>query len=590
MAGKRLGEKEKSAPVREVLVACRHAFLAVAGFSLAINVLMLASPLYMMQVFDRVLSSQSIETLTMLTIVVVGVLAIMAVLEMVRSRVLLKVSLRLEQELSPRALEASVAAALGGRGHSVQALRDVSTVRNFLTGTGIFALFDAPWAPIFIAVTFLLHPGLGLVTFFGALALFGLALLSEMATRKPLAEASTASVLAYRNAEASTRNADAIESMGMMGGLLRRWQNDNLRVLLPQAIASERAGYVVALVKKVRLLLQVLVYAVGAYLVIDHQITAGVMVAASLLMGRALAPVEAAVGTWRSLVSARVAYARLNEVLGSIQQRGVAMALPAPTGRLSVERVVYLPPGAETATLKGVSFDLNPGDALGVVGPSAAGKSTLAKLVVGSWRASAGKVRLDDADVFTWDRADFGRYVGYLPQDVELFSGTIRDNIGRLGDAEPEVIVAAAKMAGIHETILRLPKGYETEIGEGGEVLSAGQRQQVALARALLGQPKLLVLDEPNSNLDTDGEKALMAGLAAARDAGSTIVVIAHRPTVLEVCNKMLVLRNGTVEMFGARDEVMEKIRRPARLEGVSAPQIARVAAKPRDGGSGGAA
>lgn len=554
-----MGDSNKTTAQRAI-AACRGAFVAVACFSLIVNLLMLTVPLYMLQVFDRVLSSRSEETLIMLTIVAAGAFVLLAALDIVRSRVLLRASTRLELDLGGEALMAAISSAVHGGGHSAQALRDVNQLRSFLTGPGVLALFDAPWTPVFIAVIYLFHPLLGSIALVGALLLFILAVVNDFATRRSLTDANAASLTALNTAQASIRNADVVEAMGMAPGVLKHWFADSVQALDLQLRASRRSGNITSVAKALRLMVQILMLGTGAYLVIYQELTPGVMIAGVLLMARALAPVERAISVWRSLIATRVAYGRLNEILAAWPRRESAMELPRPEGRLAVERLVYYPPDGNKAILKGISFELKPGQVLGIVGPTAAGKSTLAKLLVGSWQPTAGKVRLDGADVYSWNRQSFGQHVGYLPQDVELFSGTVRDNIARLGEVDPEAVIAAARLAGVHDMVLRLPSGYETEIGDGGEFLSGGQRQRIALARAMLGQPCLLVLDEPNANLDTAGEKDLLAALSEAKAAGMTIVIITHRRSILEVVDKMLVLNNGVMEAFGPRAEVVKQL------------------------------
>ncbi len=489
-----------------------------------------------------------------------------------RSRILLRASTRLELDLGGEALTAAISSAVHGGGHSAQALRDVNQLRTFLTGSGILALFDAPWTPVFIAVIYLFHPLLGSIAIGGAILLFVLAVVNDVVTRASLTTANAASLTALNKAQAGIRNADVVEAMGMLPGVFKHWFADNAQALHLQLKASRRSGNITSVAKSVRLMVQIVMLGVGAFLVIQQEITPGVMIAGVLLMARALSPVERAIGVWRSLIGARVAYHRLNEILAARPRRDSAMELPRPQGHLSVERLIYYPPDGNKAILKNISFDLQAGQALGIVGPTAAGKSTLAKLLVGSWQPTAGKVRLDGANVYAWNRQSFGQHVGYLPQDVELFAGSVRDNIARLGDVDPDTVIAAARLAGVHDMVLRLPSGYETEIGEGGEFLSGGQRQRIALARAMLGRPCLLVLDEPNANLDTTGEKVLLEALSEAKASGTTIVIITHRRSILEVVDKMLVLNNGTVEAFGPRTEVLKKLAQRSTLAATDRP------------------
>jgi PrtD family type I secretion system ABC transporter len=378
-----------------------------------------------------------------------------------------------------------------------------------------------------------------------------------------LKAANEQNVRALRKTTAAARNAEVIEAMGMMPGITRRWLGDNQEALQQQMLASGRAGVILATSKLCRLILQVAMLGVGGYLVILYELTPGGMIAGSIILSRALQPVEQAIGTWKSLLAARSAYTRLKTFMTQAQERPADMALPAPQGHLSVEKAVFTPPGGQKAVLKGVSFALAAGESLAIIGPSAAGKSTLARLIVGAWRPSHGAVRLDGADVYAWERVDFGRHVGYLPQDVELFDGTIEENIARLDEPDPATVVAAAQQAGVHQMILRLPDGYSTRIGEGGTLLSGGQRQRIGLARALYGGPRLIVLDEPNASLDSEGEEDLLRAMAMLKSAGATVVLIAHRPSMVSQVDKILYLRDGLIEMFGPRDEVLPQLTRP---------------------------
>jgi PrtD family type I secretion system ABC transporter len=547
--------------IKRVFRACTGTFFIIAVFSLAINMLTFVAPLYMMQLFDRVLASRSVDTLIMLTLIACAALAVLSLIDGIRSQILVRIGGWLDDRLGPSILAGAVHAALrNDSGQSGQGLRDLSTIRGFLTGPAITPLMDAPWTPIYLLALFVLHPVLGFVGLGGGVVLFTLAILNEVLTKKPLRQAGAAANRTQYRAEAALRNAEVIRSMGMLDGVIRLWRRDNGIAVSAQSQASDRGALILAMSKFLRLTVQTTIMGVGAWLVIAHDVSPGAMFASSFLLGRALAPVENAIGTWRSLVAARTAYRRLGELFALIPPAAPAMALPTPDGKLSVEGVGYVPPGSTTPTLRGVSFMLAPGEVLGVIGPSAAGKSTLARLIAGSWLPTAGNVRLDGANISVWLDSGGSRHLGYLPQDIELFSGSFRDNIGRLGEAEPDAVIEAAKLAGMHEQIMRMPAGYDSEIGDAGVRLSGGQRQRIGLARALFGNPRLVILDEPNASLDADGEEGLLQTIAYLKALGTTIVIIAHRSNVLALADKLLVLRNGTVDLFGDCREVIAKL------------------------------
>ena len=547
--------------VQKALHACRGAFGVIMAFSLAINLLTLASPLYMMQVFDRVLTSRSGDTLLMLTLITVLALAVLALIDAIRSQMLVRVGNWLDDRLGPTVFSGALKAALrADPGRAAQGLRDLATVRGFITGPGVTPLLDAPWAPIFIIALFLLHPLLGVIGLGGALLLISLALINEYITRQPLGEANKASSKTHQRAEAAMRNAEVIRAMGMAEGVLRLWRRENAGAREASRVAGTRGATVHAVSKFSRLFVQTGILGAGAWLVIQHEASPGAMFASMFLLGRALAPVETAIGTWKSLVAARLARRRLGELVDVLPDEEPGMELPRPAGELVVERLVFVPPGGDEPTLRGVSFELTPGEVLGIIGPSAAGKSTLARLIAGTWTPTAGKVRLDGADISVWHEFRGSHHIGYLPQDIELFSGSVRDNIARLGEAGPAAVIEAAKLVGLHESIMRLPRGYNSEIGDAGIKISGGQRQRIALARAVFGRPRLVVLDEPNASLDHEGEEALHSALAALKEMGTTIVMIAHRPSVLGLADKLLVLRHGSVEAYGSRAEVIAKL------------------------------
>ncbi len=548
-------------PVKQTLAKTIPALLQVIFvFTPIISVLVLSSSLYMMQVFDRVLTGQSLSTLFYLTIIAVGATAMLAVLELVRSRMMSRIGNWIESRLTAEALSRAVEASLLGREYRTEMLRDLAVLRNFFANPATLNLFDSPFIIIYLLVVYYMHPTLGFITAAGAVGLALLAWFNDRVTQGAMRESGIIAQKTFRQAESAIRNAEVIDVMGMMPGLLHRWRSDNDRVQELQLSASDRAGNVMAFTKFVRLGLQIFVMAVGVVLVLHRELTSGGMIACSIIISRALSPIESSIGSWRYNLVAWQSFLRLREIFSRPMLRNSSMQLPAPRGHLTVEGVSYAPPGAKAAIIKGVSFEIKPGTVTAMVGPSAAGKSTLARLCVGAYLPGYGNVRLDGADVFLWERADFGQYVGYLPQDVELFSGTIRDNISRLLPATPAEVVEAAQLAGAHELILRLPQGYETEIGDGGAFLSGGQRQRIGLARALFRNPQFVVLDEPNSSLDGEGEDALNRAILSLKDRGATVLLIGHRPSILAHVDNLIVLREGRIEMMGPKSDIMSKI------------------------------
>lgn len=569
--------EKKRTDLEAVLHNCRSSFFSVGLFSMFINLLMLVPAFYMLQVYGRVVTSGSVSTLVMLTLVMLLLMLTMGGLEWVRSRIMVRVSTKIDALLGHRLYDASFKQALmsGGMQASAQPLNDLTGLRQFLTGNGLFAFFDAPWVPIYIALMFVFHPWFGVVAIISVLILATLAVINEKVTSKMLGEANRENMGATQFTNKNLRNAEVVESMGMLGRIRERWQEKNRKVLALQGIASDRAGILTSVSKTTRLIVQSLVLGLGAYLAVQQEISPGMMIAGSILLGRALAPIDQMIGVWKQFVTARSQYQRLNEILTHVAEEPERMSLPAPKGRVSAENVMVAPPGSRTPVVKGVSFVVEPGEMVGIVGPSAAGKSTLARAILGIWPTLGGKMRLDGADIYNWKREELGPYIGYLPQDIELFEGSISENIARFGEVDSKEVVRAATMAGVHEMILRLPEGYDTVIGATGGVLSGGQRQRIGLARAIYGRPKLIVLDEPNSNLDDQGEAALALALQNLKETGATVFIITHRSSVLSQVQKLMVMKEGVLVMFGPRDQVLAELGKVSRA---AAPAINRPA------------
>lgn len=547
-------------------------FVLLAGVSsLVLNLALLVPSLYMLQLFDRVFASRSLETLTMLTILAASSLVLMYLMDTARAAALYWSGKILDGRMGPLAIHKLIEGASRPYLKSnIHASRDVSLLRGFLTGNGIFALFDAPWLPIYLIIIYLLHPLLGLCATVGALIYFVLALLNERLTREPTEKMLLTTRTASRYIDAAVRNAEVVVGMGMEKGVVARWNELNSQVLSDSAKLSVTSSRMGAMVRSLRSGMQVVMLGVGAWLVIVDNVSPGVMVAGTILLSKAFQPVELLITGWKSLIEARGAWYRLSQQTEANQEPESLLTLPKPTGRLEVERVVFGGSPGKPAFIKGIAFSLQAGELLGVIGPSASGKTTLARLILGIWKPQAGCVRLDGADTAQWPRQELGQYVGYLPQDVELFSGSVAENIARMGAVDSDAVVLAARQANAHDMILRLPEGYETQIGEGGASLSGGQRQRLGLARALFGEPQLVVLDEPNANLDRDGEIALGAALAELKQRGATVVLIGHRPAMMAQTDKIAVIKDGQLEAFGPTQEILAKFSPARAVESVA--------------------
>lgn len=563
--------------LQAALKACKSSFLSVGFFSFFVNALMLVPTFYMIQVSGRVVPSSSTSTLLMLTLIMTVLIVTMGALEWVRSRIMVRISNRLDVLLSRDVYRASFKRALtsGGADATAQSLSDLTSLRQFFTGSGLFAFFDAPWFPIYTIVMFLFHPWFGWITLACGAVLAILAVVNHKVTGQALADANKENVVSNVVTTKTLRNAEVIESMGMLETLMNRWAKRQRNVMLLQSNASDKGGVVSSTSKTFRSWSQSIMLGTGAYLVITHEINPGLLMAGSLLLGRALSPIDQMINNWKGFVAAKVQYDRLNKVMDDLKNEPERMPLPAPEGHIQVENLIVAPPGSKAPVLRSISFVAPAGSIVGIVGPSAAGKSTLVRALMGIWPPQHGVVRLDGADIATWDKQALGPYVGYLPQDIELFEGSISENIARFDKVDPEKVVEAAQMAGVHEMILMQPDGYDTVIGSEGVNLSGGQRQRIGLARALYGKPRLIVLDEPNSNLDDVGEKALGIALQKVKESGATVFIVSHRPNILSRLDRVLVMAGGTISLYGERDKVIAQL---AQQQAGNQPRVAKAA------------
>ncbi|ACS38835.1 type I secretion system permease/ATPase [Methylorubrum extorquens] len=559
-----MSDRVAESVLKDGLRAIRPVLMTVFVFAFFTNLLLFAGPLYMLQVYDRVLSSRNEATLLGITGIAAFALAVYAVLEMLRSRLLVRGGMIFDRKVAGPVFEiVHRAALLKPRAGHETILRDVDVLREFLTGGAILALCDLPWASLFLMACFILHPWFGWMALLGGGTLLGLTLLTDLTTRRPLDVASQAAREAGEQARATMRGGEVLRAMGMLGALRSRWRRRHDEAIRLQARASDRAGLITAATKFTRMFLQTMVLGVGAYLAIHGEISAGSMIAASIIMGRTLAPIEAVVGHWKSFTAARRSYARLADIVGRIGLEPQRVMLPRPRGLIETENLVVAAPGSPTAILHDVSVRLEPGSVVGIIGPSAAGKSTLVRAITGVWPITSGAVRIDGADLRHWDPQALGRHLGYLPQDVELFDGTVAQNIARFDTQDDAAIVSVAQRAGCHDLIQALPDGYNTRIGSGGHGLSGGQRQRIALARAMYGDPSLVVLDEPNASLDQAGEAALMRAVADLRERGTTVVIVTHKVSLLAGADQILMLEGGTLRASGPADQILTQVSGP---------------------------
>ena len=554
-------DSRKTPRVLALFQPLRRILLTLILFSLVLNVLMLAPSLYMLQVYDRVLTSQNKFTLLAITVIILVAYLAIGFIEWIRSTMLVRLSAAMDLTESNRIHAAAFAQNAVARSMSpAQVMQDFSAVRQVVTGSVVLALLDLPWTPLYVALLFAFAWPLGLIAVIGMVLLAAIAIISERITKEPLEEAGKIASQAAFALNKHHRNIEIISALGMIPVLGKRWQAQNKEALLLQIQASSKMSKLTAIGRYIRLTLQSLILGMGALLVLDGKMSGGMMIAGSILLGRALAPVEQLIGSWKQLVNGLAAHQRLQQLLGDNDNTEQPFALPAPKGQLSVEGVTVVLEGKTEPVLRNIQFALGAGEILAVVGASASGKSTLARTILGLISPNVGEVRLDGADVRQWPREKLGQYLGYLPQDIELFEGSVAENIARFQEVDAALIIDAAQLAHVHDMILRLPKGYDTVVGEGGAMLSGGQRQRLALARAVFGNPKLVVLDEPNSNLDDQGERALAQTLLSLKQQGTTVIVISHRTSILTVVDKMLLLQEGTQVSFGSREQVMKQL------------------------------
>jgi PrtD family type I secretion system ABC transporter len=558
-----MAAKGSLTPLNHAVSTTRSALIPAGVFSLFLNLLALVSPLYMLQVYDRVLGSRNLMTLLFLTIIAVFLYLVYGSLDALRSRVLVRGGARFENVLRTPLFETTFTATLlGQKSGTVEAqpFRDADTVREFFTGTAMLAFFDLPWVPLFVAASFFLHPIFGWLAIGTGILTLMITVVNEYSTKKSLHRATQASISAHADVSATLRNAEVMRAMGMASGLKDRWAERRDEQITWQAVASDRGGAITAGIKSFRQIVQVFILGIGGYLCLQGELSPGGIVAASIIVGRALAPIELAVNQWKMFQNARLAWGRLQTLFRAIPQNQERMPLPPPKGSIKVDQIIAGAPGQRTPILRGVSFQIESGVTLAVIGPSAAGKSSLIRVVLGVWPAATGTVRMDGFDITHWDPHELGPYIGYLPQDVELFSGTIAQNIARFREANHADVIEAAKLAGVHEMVQHMPNGYDTQIGEGGHALSGGQRQRVGLARALFGKPAIVVLDEPNANLDAPGEAALISAIRHLKQTGTTVIFVTHKTNMLTLADKVLLMEQGVVRLYGERDEVLAKI------------------------------